>query len=72
MSRERSGLDDLLCAEGVGVVLQRAGLRGGAAQSGFGEKDKLEIDSACARTTPCLGCLVRWGLGQRVVLSVVC
>lgn len=74
VSRECSGLDDLLCGEGVGVVLQRAGLRGGAVQSGFGEKDKLEIDSACACTNPCMsrwGCLLCWGWDSGVVLSVV-
>ena len=62
LSREHSGLDDLLCAEGVGVVLKKAGLRGGAAQSGFGEKEKLEIDSEWAHlyTAFIRTCLVWW------------
>ena len=60
LSREHSGLDDLLCVEGVGVVLKKAGLRGGAAQSGFGEKEKLEIDSEWATSLHCIRTCLVW------------
>lgn len=63
LSREHSGLEDLLSVSGVGVVLQKAGLRGGGPQSGFRDKDKLEIDSACGERVCASGC------GERVCAS---
>ena len=41
-------MDDLLCVEGVGVVMKRAGLKDSVTQSGFGQRDHLEIDSGWA------------------------
>lgn len=64
LSREHSGLNDLLCAEGVGVVLKKAGLKGGAAQSGFGEKEKLEIDSEWATPLHCTAYVPAWCGGR--------
>ena len=68
LSREHSGLEDLLSVNGVGVVLQKAGLRGGAPQSGFRDKDKLEIDSACGERVCASGCGVGWCAGGCAVV----